>query len=532
VKSFAEMSPDEFAAYMAGYRTSKPAGEMAAATGFRFVRIGELEVSPPRWIVKGIIEREAFGLLFGDPAAGKSFVALDLAACIASGAEFHGREVKAPGPVCYIAGEGHAGIARRLRAWSIRRGIALESVPLFVSTTATALCDDDTFSLVESAILKSVEEAGPPALVVVDTWSRNLGGDENSAQDGAIAVRLLDLIRARWQCAALVVHHVGHADKTRGRGWSGLKAAVDTEYRVERGTDGIIRVENTKMKDGRSPAPMAFALRDVDLGIRGDDGEEVRSAVLDDVDYTDPQRAAGDPMGKNQGLALEALRRLYAEHRHNVQASGRDPDTARVTLKDWRASCAEDGIDRRRFPEAKDGLLRSGLVSLEGVHVLLVEAQRPSPCPNCPGYLKIPRTIRTRTRLVRGGQFGRIRTIRTGRTRPGRAMKRGKSLKSSEPIPPSGKWGASQRNRNRSVFLAKWQNSSIRNVSVYQALRGHKEDREMQLFKRFSKKERRAAFMRDHADILAELAQLRRESIRMNIRLQDLEAAERRREGR
>jgi len=54
----------------------------------------------------------------------------------------------------------------------------------------------------------------------------------------------------------------------------------------------------------------------------------------------------------------------------------------------------------------------------------------------------------------------------------------------------------------------------------------------MNLFKRLSKKERRAAFMRDHADILAELAQLRRESIRMNIRIQDLEMAERRREGR
>lgn len=49
----------------------------------------------------------------------------------------------------------------------------------------------------------------------------------------------------------------------------------------------------------------------------------------------------------------------------------------------------------------------------------------------------------------------------------------------------------------------------------------------MNLFKRFSKKERRAEFMRTHADILAELAQLRRESIQTNLRLQKLEAAER-----
>jgi len=41
VKTFSEMSPEEFAAYMAGYKTGKPSGEMAAATGFRFVRVGE-----------------------------------------------------------------------------------------------------------------------------------------------------------------------------------------------------------------------------------------------------------------------------------------------------------------------------------------------------------------------------------------------------------------------------------------------------------------------------------------------------------
>jgi len=48
----------------------------------------------------------------------------------------------------------------------------------------------------------------------------------------------------------------------------------------------------------------------------------------------------------------------------------------------------------------------------------------------------------------------------------------------------------------------------------------------MNLFKRLSKKERRAAFMRNHADILAELAQLRRESNLLNIRVQNLEFAE------
>jgi len=38
-------------------------------------------------------------------------------------------------------------------------------------------------------------------------------------------------------------------------------------------------------------------------------------------------------------------------------------------------------------------------------------------------------------------------------------------LKSTEPIPPSGKTEAKMINRNRSTFLAEWQKTSIRCVS-------------------------------------------------------------------
>lgn len=73
--------------------------------GFQLRRVGELEIRPPQWLVRDLLEADSLALLFGDPAAGKSFVALDLAACIATGEAFHGRRITKPGPARSISQE-------------------------------------------------------------------------------------------------------------------------------------------------------------------------------------------------------------------------------------------------------------------------------------------------------------------------------------------------------------------------------------------------------------------------------------------
>jgi RecA-family ATPase len=79
---------------------------------FRLTRIGELSYKEPVYLVADFVETECLAMLFGDPACGKSFIAVDLALSVATGAGFHGREVLA-GPVVYLAGEGHNGLMRR-----------------------------------------------------------------------------------------------------------------------------------------------------------------------------------------------------------------------------------------------------------------------------------------------------------------------------------------------------------------------------------------------------------------------------------
>jgi len=345
--------------------------------GFRLARFGTLELRPPKWLVKGLIESDSLALVFGDPAGGKSFFGLDLAASIATGTPFHGHDVKTPGPVVYIAGEGHSGLARRLRAWEIHTQKPLAQAPLFISSAPAALCEADYMARVASAIDSATREAGPPVLLVLDTWSRSLAGDENSTGDVALAISALDRLRARYGCAALAIHHVGHADKARARGSTVLRGAVDTEFKLERGVDGIIRVENTKMKDGCPPAPMAFVLCDVDLGVLDEDGCAVTSAVLVAQDFK-PESAPRPATGARQKEALAIFEAEVERHRKNVSDSGRDPDEARVSIDAWKTACAVAGIDRRRFSEIKLSLLDARLIDIRGNFVF----RRPDACPS------------------------------------------------------------------------------------------------------------------------------------------------------
>jgi hypothetical protein len=245
---------------------------------FRLTRIGELSYKEPVYLVADLVETECLAMLFGDPACGKSFIAVDLALSVATGAGFHGRKVLA-GPVVYLAGEGHNGLTRRVEAWSKEQKVDVKQCPLFLSHSAAQFLNDTLVSEVADAVEGIKEAFGPPVLIVVDTVARSFGGgDENSTQDMTKFVAALDQFRERYACTILLVHHTGHTDKKRARGNMALKGALDAEYRVEKKKDGVT-IECTKMKDAAEPPPIHFALMSVVLGT-GQDGKPVTSAAL------------------------------------------------------------------------------------------------------------------------------------------------------------------------------------------------------------------------------------------------------------
>jgi RecA-family ATPase len=104
-----------------------------------------------------------------------------------------------------------------------------------------ALLDPESADQVIKAIDEIVSDIGVPViLIVIDTVARNFGtGDENSTKDMGMFIQGIDALRVRHQAAILLVHHTGHGDKSRGRGSMALKGALDAEYKLARGDDGI-----------------------------------------------------------------------------------------------------------------------------------------------------------------------------------------------------------------------------------------------------------------------------------------------------
>ena len=326
---------------------------------FEFSRADSLELTEIKWVVDDYIEADSLAQVFGDPGGGKSFLAIDLACCVATGKPWHGHDVK-QGSVFYIAGEGHNGLARRLKAWQIGNGTSLAGVPLYKSHRAAQLYDATEAAVVAEAIKELSAEANCiPSMIVIDTLARNHGGDENSTQDMNAFIQHLDVyLRQPWKCCVMVVHHSGVADKDRSRGSTALKGALDAEYKcqLDSGTK-TIAFESKKMKDAEMPSPKNFQITQVDLPINNKNGMPVRGAYLTAVDISGlvSQVQKKTYLSPNQKQVMECLVMLEVSlfQNHQLRPVGYD---------EWRDSAKEHGVKNNRFWEVVKSMINKEMV--------------------------------------------------------------------------------------------------------------------------------------------------------------------------
>ena len=342
-------------------------------TRFEFSRVDGLEIKDIEWSIKGYLESDSFNLAFGEPGCGKSFIAIDMACCIATGTPWHGHEVK-QGLVIYIAGEGHNGLARRFKAWELAHGVPLAGAPLYKSHRAAQLYDmKSALEVAEAINAISQAEGVAPSMVVMDTVARNMGGDENSTQDMNQFIEHIDsLIRHPHKAAILLVHHSGKASPGQARGSTALRGALDAEYQVEMDQSSkMITLTNRKMKDGEIPAEKKFSIKKVGLGVIGKDGDEISGAALETVDISGLLNAVKDKsvtLTKNQNIAFRALTGL-------VKMRELEPVFVPITTDDWRDSCHENGLERNRFREAKDALSAKSVVHISSIGIVTLASE-------------------------------------------------------------------------------------------------------------------------------------------------------------
>ena len=261
--------------------------------------------TPPDELVQGVLTAGDGSVLYGDSNSGKTFFVIDMAAAVARGARWMGRNTE-PGLVLYLAAESPASVRGRLQAYQRHHGVRVPNFAIVQSPIDLFDGDADTEAVI--AVVRQLErQRGQKVrLIVGDTLARlSAGANENAGQDMGLVVRRFDRIRSACNAHFLLIHHSGKAAANGARGWSGIRAAVDTEIEVTDSPTGRC-AEITKQRDLSTKGErIGFRLDTVTLGTTKW-GAAATSCVVVPADA--PDKPQGKRVSEVGGAVLEYLR--------------------------------------------------------------------------------------------------------------------------------------------------------------------------------------------------------------------------------
>jgi len=374
------------------------------------------------WLVKDLLLAGTFGIVFGPPGCGKSFLMADMCLTLATAGEggrpewfgYRGRRAG----IIYVVAEGSDDFTIRMHAWRQAHNVADDLVVPFVflpTSVDLRSSDEQAKRLADEIVALSaqmLERCGVKTeLVVIDTVARALaGGNENdSAVMGAFVINC-GLIQTLTGAAVIGVHHGGKEAGRGPRGHEALHGAADLEIEAAGAIDGNPNVWTVrKFKAGPAGAAHPFRLRPIEVG-KDEDGDAITSCVLVSKMGDSTEKSARGrpfyPKGENLAL-LKAMEQTFNNTVADVVM--RSPDmilggkservkdlvkTAAVkqVFEDamWSAKSGEDDdVTRRKIGQAFSraigrlsdagvigsykGLLFFTGVSIQGVKVLGVE---------------------------------------------------------------------------------------------------------------------------------------------------------------
>jgi len=226
------------------------------------------------WLVKHILPSGGLAMIYGKSGTGKSFFALDITASISRGISWCGKKVK-QGKIVYIAAEGVNGFRRRIQAYSAHHSISPNELAFKIIAETPDLTKDN-----DKALIASIKEDGGAQVVVIDTLAQvSAGANENSAEDMSMVLRRCQNIQKETGALVLLIHHSGKDDAKGERGWSGMRAAMDTVIKItKKDSHKIAAIE--KQKDGDDSFKTNFHLKPFELGF-DEDNEVITSCVVD-----------------------------------------------------------------------------------------------------------------------------------------------------------------------------------------------------------------------------------------------------------
>ncbi len=222
-------------------------------------RASQLSAAGPQtqWLVEGLWSDQAVGILGGEPKCCKSFLALDMAVSVASGAPcLRQFPVRRTGRVLLFPAEDSLAIVRqRLEGIASAAQVRFQSLPVDVITAPSLRLDTPADRQRLSDTIQDLQ----PILLILDPLIRLHRVDENDATQIAALLSYLRELQREFHLAVLLVHHArkdSHSSRPgqalRGsselHGWGdsnlymrrkGAQLTLSTEHRAAPSQDHI-----------------------------------------------------------------------------------------------------------------------------------------------------------------------------------------------------------------------------------------------------------------------------------------------------
>jgi len=300
------------------------------------------------WLVKNLILAKTFGIVYGPPGCGKSFLVSDLMLTCAAGTllpqgqrpEWFRYKAR-PFGVVYVVAEGRDDFEIRLHAWRKDHDIPLDAViPFVFLPTSIDLRSNDADAKKLANEIKGLsalmeEKCGVGVgCVVLDTVARSLaGGNENDSHVMGAFVINCGRLQEHVGVTVVGIHHGGKEVGRGPRGHEALHGAADFEIEVAGATaDSPNTWTVRKLKAGPGGAMHRFRLRQTTLG-EDSEGDPVTSCVVVPPSATDDkakEKKKGWRVGQGEREFLDAL--AEAVDRHGVMPPSDLPLKSHIAL--------------------------------------------------------------------------------------------------------------------------------------------------------------------------------------------------------
>lgn len=219
------------------------------------------------YAVEQLIRERATYVLYGPSEAGKSLFNNNLVMSFLTETPFLGKYEVKGGPVAYLSGgEGLDAWGDRVRAWLEHYGSPEVKHPFVAYEDAINLSDTKE---VMALLMDMVEALGePPALVIVDTIARHMGGkDDKEGKDAVVFMNNMDLIRNATGAVVIATGHTPKNDPTTIMGSAYYRNNADGTIRLYRREDDIVEMHNEKDKYGPKFEPRELTMLQVGEGV-------------------------------------------------------------------------------------------------------------------------------------------------------------------------------------------------------------------------------------------------------------------------